>query len=693
MRQETHATGRRQREPTVTSRHTELRKNYQSDLQQPMKITRTLSVHALVNITLVIPFISRGAPGDLDTSFNGTGIVVTSFGHGSAMLLQPDGKIVVGGRYYGPNIDFAVARYNPDGSLDTAFNGNGKATVDVAGYDDYLAGMARQSDGKMILVGYCFDGTKYKVGVVRINSDGALDTTFNGTGKVTTSFGGVNDYGFGVALQADGKILVVGRAWLSGYFDAVVARYNTNGSLDTDFGTGGSVLTDFSGGSDEANAVAVQTDGKIVIAGTSGVSGNGYDFSLARYNANGSLDTTFNSTGKVTTSFGTGDDFCEDLVVLSDGRLQVAGTAYNGSNNDFALARYNADGSLDTSFNSTGKVTTPIGSGRDDGRALTVQGDGRVIVAGFTLNGTYNDFSVARYNMNGSLDTTFGGTGMVVTDVLNNDFGLAVAVQPDGKILVAGDGGGGFGIVRYMGDPAEIAVEHPAGTDLVDGGSSVDFGALITGTTSTKIFTIKNTSWVDLTGLGITFDGANPLEFSITESPSAPVTGPTGSTTFTVQFAPTSAGVKGATLHIASNDADENPFDIAITGRGLAPDSDDDSDGVTNLAEVNMAALGFDPLVDSTALRTLLHDNALGFGLYRESDMQGLALGAPLLAKDPDNGNFHLILGVLKSSDMATWNPLIGISPTYDELTGEIDVEITPDGSNPQFFKILGTKP
>lgn len=647
----------------------------------------------LLTVLLLHSEKANGAPGNLDTTFNGTGKVVTPVGPGRAMVLQPDGRIVVGGWFSGANIDFALARYNPDGSLDASFNGTGKVTVDVGSHDDYLAGLALQSDGKIVAVGYCSDGSKYLAGLVRLNANGSLDTTFNGTGKVTTAFTGAGDYAFAVALQTDGKIVVAGRAWVGSNFDVVVARYTSGGGLDTTFGTGGKVTTDLAGGSDEANSVAVQSDGKIVVAGDAGVSGSGQDLVLVRYNSNGTLDTSFNSTGKVVTSFGTGDDGCDGLVVLADGRLLAAGTAFNGTDNDFALARYNANGSLDTSFNTTGKVVTSIGSGRDDARDLAIQGDGKIIVAGFAQNGANYDFGLVRYNSNGSLDSTFGSGGKTMTDVLNNDYGLAVAVQPDGKILVAGDGGGGFGIVRYVGDPAEIAVEQPAGTDLVDGSSSVNFGALITGTTSTKTFTIKNSSWVDLTGLGITFDGTNASDFSITVSPSAPVHGPTGSTTFTVQFAPPTAGGKTATLHISSNDADENPFDIGITGRGLAPDADDDGDGVTNQAEVNLASLGFDPLVDNTALRTLLHDNALGFELYRESDMQGLALGCPVLSKDPGNGHFHLMLGVLKSTDLSTWSPLSGFLPTFNELTGEIDVEITPGGSNPQFFKVLGKKP
>lgn len=358
--------------------------------------------------------------------------------------------------------------------------------------------------------------------------------------------------------------------------------------------------------------------------------------------APGDLDTTFNGTGKVITSMVDLGDYGYGLAVQADGKILVTGSATIGSSSDFALARYNADGGLDTNFNATGIVTTPVGGAGDYGYGLAVQADDKILVAGWSIIGAYGDFALVRYD---------------------------------------------------SADP-HMAVEQPAGTDLTDGAASVAFDLLLTGATSGREFTIRNSaSGSTLTGLGITFDGPDAADFTVTTGPTAPLSGPGGSTTFTVRFAPTTGGSKAAAMHIASNDGYRHPFDINLTGRALARDGDEDADGVTNEAEMNMASLGFDPFVDSTALRTLMHDNALGTGLYRASDMQTLALGSPVLEKDPGTGQFHLIIGIDRSPDLSAWSPLTGFSPTYDEASGLIDIGILPDGSNPQFFKVIRKKP
>src|SRR6185503_10246187 len=177
-------------------------------------------------------------------------------------------------------------------------------------------------------------------------------------------------------------------------------------------------------------AVTIQPNGKIIVAGASwGV--NNDDFALARYNSNGSLDTTFDTDGKTTTPIGSGDDYGRAVALQSDGKIVVAGTSFNGSNNDFALARYNSTGSLDTTFDTDGKVTTSFGSGEDFGRGVAIQSDGKIVVAGHSDG----KFALTRYNNNGSLDMTFDTDGKVTTTIGAGDFGFAVALQPDGKIL------------------------------------------------------------------------------------------------------------------------------------------------------------------------------------------------------------------------------------------------------------------
>jgi hypothetical protein len=237
--------------------------------------------------------------------------------------------------------------------------------------------------------------------------------------------------------------------------------------------------------------------------------------------------------------------------------------------------------------------------------------------------------------------------------------------------------------------PPEIAVQQPAGTNLVDGASTIDYGVVLIGSPAIRTFSITNTGGSDLANLAITFDGAAAADFSVTVPPVAPVVAH-GSTSFTVRFAPTVGGARSAALHIASNvSGSDNPFDIALTGHALAPNGDDDGDGLSNLAEMNLSSLGFDPLVDNTPLISLLRSN----GLYRAVDMQTLALGAPLLGKDQNTGHFHLILGVEKSADLQTWSPLTGFSPAFDPLTGRIDLEFAPEATNTEFFRLLGAKP
>jgi len=267
--------------------------------------------------------------------------------------------------------------------------------------------------------------------------DGDLDFTFGDDGKVITDFGGSSS-GRAVAVQKDGKIVVAGNS--SG--DFAVARYNRDGSLDVNFGTGGTVTTDFGGDDDSGNAVAIQQDGKIVVAGSAGSEENS-NFAVARYNRDGSLDVNFGTGGTVTTDFGGDLDFGSAVTLQKDGKIVVAGS----SDNDFAVARYNTDGSVDMSFGTGGKVTTDFG-GDDNGTGVAIQKDGKIVVSG----GSDNDFAVARYNTDGSLDATFGTGGLVITDFGGSVFGRAVVLQKDGKIVVAGNSDGDFAVARYNAD-------------------------------------------------------------------------------------------------------------------------------------------------------------------------------------------------------------------------------------------------
>ena len=343
------------------------------------------------------------------------------------------------------------------GDLDPTFGVGGKVTTAIGAGDDTAYGIAVQSDGKIVAAGACSGPTfgPSDFCLARYNSDGSLDTSLDADGKVTTDFGTGSDFARAVVVQSDGKIVAAGACGV----EFCLARYNTDGSLDAFFDTDGKVTTDVgTGSSDHAYAVVVQSDGKIVAAGECKVDDDTRDFCLARYNSDGSLDASFNSDGRVRTSIGT---CCHaearDVAVQGDGKIVAVGGCGFGENfTKFCLARYNTNGSLDTSFDTDGTVTSA-----SFGFALGVaaQGDGKIVAAGSLL---------ARYNSDGSLDTSFDTDGEVTSP-----FGLfwGVAVQSDGKIVGAGSCNPGpifgdvdFCLARYNNDGSLDASFGTAGT-------------------------------------------------------------------------------------------------------------------------------------------------------------------------------------------------------------------------------------
>jgi uncharacterized delta-60 repeat protein len=254
-------------------------------------------------------------------------------------------------------------------------------------------------------------------------------TSFGTDGKVITS--GQSGWGYSVIQQADGKLVVAGytyNGWTGN--DFALIRYNSDGSLDTSFGINGKVITIVSSGSNRGYSATAQADGKILVAGYSNGAGN--DFALIRYNNDGSLDTSFGTNGIVITPVGVGysSDIGYSITLQADSKILVAGSA----GNDFALIRYNSDGSLDTSFDTDGKVITPMGLGYSVGYSVTVQTDGKIVVAGVNTDGTGSDFALARYNPDGSLDSTFNVVNTLNGLVSYTKNGTAVVL--DSTVLI-----------------------------------------------------------------------------------------------------------------------------------------------------------------------------------------------------------------------------------------------------------------
>ncbi len=341
-----------------------------------------------------------------------------------------------------------------DGELDPLFGSGGLLMTDLGQSTDIATAIAIQADGKLVVVGTSYkhnDFSDEDFVVTRYNTDGTLDVTFGRGGKVRTDFPGLAAEPSSVAIQRDGKIVVAGGAFPLFVFlgDFKIVRYNPGGSLDGSFGNGGIVTTSFPGQGSYASAVALQADGKIVAAGTDYVDfssddSSDTDFALARYNQDGTLDPAFGGgSGQVVTDFDGFNDDAFSILVQADGKLVAVGSANNPENfYDFAAARYLSDGAIDTTFGASGKVRTDFGDHNfDRARSAVLQRDGKIVAAGFAIshNGGVENFAVARYDSNGVLDPSFSNDGMTQVD-----FGSCcqsatkVLLQRDGKIVMVG---------------------------------------------------------------------------------------------------------------------------------------------------------------------------------------------------------------------------------------------------------------
>jgi len=321
---------------------------------------------------------------------------------GGGLVALPNGQIVIAGRG-NTTEDFVAKRLTATGTVDTTFGTAGTAVVDFGANED-VANVLRQPDGKLVLAGSTSTGPSASdFAIARLNADGSIDTTFNGTGKQTVDFGGI-DSAYGAALTPDGKIVVAGEGGPGN--DMLIARLNSDGSLDSSFGTGGKATVDF-GGHDGALDVAVQPDGKIVLVGRTDTVGSG-DFAIARLNTNGTLDTTFSGDGELTAGYGAANELALGVAIQQNGKIVVLG---NGDASlDFVLLRLNADGSPDASFGTGGTVAVDFHGGEFDG-GVAIQPDGQIVLVGSTNNADdASDIAMARVNGDPT-NTGGGGTG------------------------------------------------------------------------------------------------------------------------------------------------------------------------------------------------------------------------------------------------------------------------------------------
>ena len=386
--------------------------------------------------------VLHAATGDLDTAFATAGKLTAGFGAGNdavnAMAIQADGKLLMAGSSEQPTTgeDVLLVRYSASGVLDSTFGTAGIVTTPVSNHADAAKGLVVQTDGKIVVTGYaCSDAscTNSNVVVVRYLADGTLDSSFSGDGQFSLSVGAIAR-GIAVAVQSDNKLVIAGESSANGaYFETLLLRLQVDGALDTSFGVDG-YLVDSTGG---ARALLAQADGRIVVANA--FSSNG--LSMTCYTYTGSRDSLFGASGEQVVPVGNWRDKAFALAVQSDGKYILAGeTEVTLNNKDFALARLFSDGVLDSTFDTDGKLTTAVGAGNDRAIAVFVQGDGKLLVGGTTDEG----FAVVRYNSAGAIDTTFATNGKVIVPVgVSPMQANAMKVNEKGHLFLAGTAGNG----------------------------------------------------------------------------------------------------------------------------------------------------------------------------------------------------------------------------------------------------------
>jgi len=416
-----------------------------------------------------------------------------------AVAIQVDGKIVVAGvaSTASRDGDFALARYHPDGRLDTSFGGKGFVTTNISGRiasTDWLRAISIQSDGRIVVAGYSVKSGEIEYGLIlaRYNSDGSLDSTFAGSGFVKTTDQIKDKIATAVAVQDDGKIVVAGAVTCTtrsaGKYCTLLERYNTDGTLDLTFKGPSVKSSDYS--TTGAAGMAIQADGKILVVGTKN-SGNGDEIAAIRFSADGQIDSAFGKSGVVNVPIGSevGDsNSATGIALQTDGKILISGVAHSNSlNNHFAVTRLLQDGSLDMGFGRQGSAITMVAipPNSDFANSILVQADGAIVVAGESISERSNqypysgvirsmnvDLALARYSANGNLDTTFGRSGIVTSDLnLLEDRCYAVALDGRGGILCAGetsindptDSAGGYSAVSLIRYDSKGAVDRSFG--------------------------------------------------------------------------------------------------------------------------------------------------------------------------------------------------------------------------------------
>jgi uncharacterized delta-60 repeat protein len=413
-------------------------------------------------------------PGTLDQTWGllGDGKVTTPVGissdFGRAMVVQPDGKALVAGECtVDVNNQFCVVRYNTDGTLDMAWNGTGKVFSALGGDSASATAIALQSDGRALVAGICVSATlgRQVFCVARFNTDGSLDTTWNGVGYVVTSIGTLSDSASAIIALDDGRVIVAGSCAMgSGRSDVCLVRYGNDGAPDMSWGNSGKVLTRVPGDGGIINSAVVQSDGSVLVAGyCREISVN---LCVLRYGTTGVPDNAWGVQGIVVLSIANNESAANTIFLQQDGRAIVAGVCYNGTVNGSCAARLNSNGSLDTSWNGTGYVIRQAPGG-ESFNAIARQPDGKLIFAGGCTNGFANAFCATRFFPDGTIDLSWGNNGKATTTFSGGDGATGIAIGTDGRVLLAGYCNNGrnanFCALRYDGG---LTATHGCSLDI-----------------------------------------------------------------------------------------------------------------------------------------------------------------------------------------------------------------------------------